>query len=116
MSDLPSERQYLEGLIQMLTGLVKKLSTTRPCGPKDGPIAKNFSDLAHDTDEGPYYTFNKAWERVFQCLDSDHLIVRGKYGLELVLAYIVHFSNVPGIEALQLVAQRVDKLVALLEL
>ena len=55
----------------------------------------------------------------FQCSESDHLIVRGKYGMELALAYIVHFSNVPGIEAnggLYLMAEWVDKSIALLEL
>jgi hypothetical protein len=121
MSDLPSvedQRQRLEGLTQKLAGLIKRLPTSRPCGPKDGPLAKNFSDLSHDTTEGPYYTFNMAWERVFQCADSEHLIVRGKYGLDLASAYVAHFAKIPGIEdnsGLHLVAQRVETLVALLE-
>jgi hypothetical protein len=81
----------------------------------EGPIAIYFSDLTHDADEG---TFSKAWERVFQCSEIEHLVIRGKYGLELVLAYIAHFSRVLGIEAdngLYLMAERVDSLIALLE-
>ena len=80
----------------------------------------HFSDLAYDTTEGPYYTFNKSWECVFQCADDqkEHLVVRGKYGLDLVQAYIVHFSNILGIEmngGLQLMAQRVETLISLIE-
>ena len=92
----------------------------RPCGSKDGPFAKYFSDYTYDETEGPYYTFNRTWERVFQSADSgkEHLVVRGKYGLELVQAYVTHFSKAPGIEAndgLHLVAQRVKGLVTFLE-
>jgi hypothetical protein len=91
------------------------------CGSKDGLITKYFSDYTYDDTEGPYFTFNKAWERVFQCADSgkEHLVVQGKYGLELVQAYVVHVSKVPGIEmndGLHLVAQRVEALVTFLEL
>jgi hypothetical protein len=95
-----TDQQRLNELTKKLTALVKKLPTTLPCGSKDGPLATHFSDLTHDKTEGPYYTFNKAWERVFQCPDNqkDLLVVRGKYGLDIALAYITHFSNVPGIE------------------
>jgi hypothetical protein len=78
-------------------GLIKKLLTTLPCRTKGGLIAKYFTDQQHDTTEGPYYTFNQAWECVFQVMD-ELCIVRGKYGLELVHAYALHFSNIPGIE------------------
>jgi hypothetical protein len=124
MPDLPGsvedQTQRLKSLIQKLTDLIKQLPTTRPCGSKDGPIAKYFSDHTYDDPEGPYFTFNKAWERVFQCADNgkEHLVVQGKYGLDLVQAYVVHFSKVPGIEmndGLHLVAQRVEALVTFLE-
>jgi hypothetical protein len=91
-----------------------------PCGLKDGPIASNFSDFTHNPEEGPYYTFNKSWERVFQRPDDqkEHLVVRGKYGLEVALSYITYFSTAPGIEedgALGLLAVRVESLIGLIE-
>jgi len=91
------QKQQLEKLLQKLSGLIKKLPTTLPCRAKDGPIAKYFTDQQHDTTEGPYYTFNWAWERVFQVPDDQKelCIVRGKYGLELVHAYTT-FLKYPG--------------------
>ena len=105
---LNEQKDYLQSLLLKLSGLIKKIPTTLPCGSKEGPIAMHFSELAYDTTEGPYYTFNKSWE---QCANDqkEHLVVRGKYGLDLVQAYIVHFLNVSGIEmhgSLQLMAQR----------
>jgi hypothetical protein len=96
-------RQRLDEMLKKLTSLVKKLLTTLPCGSKDGPLAKNLCDLnfaRHDSTEGPYYNFNKSWERVFQRPDDQKelLVVRGKYGLEIALAYLVHFLKAPGIE------------------
>ena len=124
MSDttsLKEQKQHLENLLQKLNGLIKKLLTTLPCGSKEGPITKHFSDLTYDTTEGPYFTFNQSWEHVFQCPDSEkeYLVVRGKYGLDLVYAYAAHFSNISGIEAdngLHLVTQRVDALLILIEM
>jgi hypothetical protein len=120
-TSLDEQKQNLDNLIQKLNGLIKKLPTTLPCGSKDGPLAKHFSDHMYDATEGPYFTFNQSWERVFQqCADSqkEYLVVRGKYGLDLVQAYIVHFAKIPGIEAnngLSLLAQRVEALIALIE-
>jgi len=119
-TSLNEQKDYLHSLLLKLGGLIKKIPTTLPCGSKEGPIAKHFSDLTYDTTEGPCYTFNQSWERVFQCTDDEkeHLIVRGKYGLELVQAYLVHFSNISGIETnggLQLMAQRVEKLISVIE-
>jgi hypothetical protein len=114
------DRQLLDEQVKKLTSLIKKLPTTLPCGTKDGPIATNFCDLSHDTEEGPYYTFNKAWERVFQRQDDQKelLVVRGKYGLDVALNYITHFSKLPGIEdngGLTLLVARVESLTALIE-
>jgi hypothetical protein len=77
-TSLNEQKDYLHSLLLKLSGLIKKIPTTLPCGSKEGPIAKHFSDLKYDTTEGPYYTFNKSWERVFQCPDDEkeHLIVR----------------------------------------
>jgi hypothetical protein len=116
----PKDQQRLDELVKKLTSLIKKLPTTLPCGSKDGPLATNFCDLTHDTTEGPYYTFNKSWERVFQWPDDEKelLVVRGKYGLDVALAYITHFSKASGIEengGLGLLAVRVESLIALIE-
>jgi hypothetical protein len=61
---LPQKR--LKNLLETLSGLVKTLPTSIPNGQKDGPIAKQFTSKDYDLTEGPYFTFNKAWERVFQ--------------------------------------------------
>lgn len=119
-SPVQEQKQRVENLLQKLNRLIKKLSTMVPCGSKDGPITKHFSDYTYDTSEGPFFTFNQSWERVFQCVDSEkqYLVVRGKYGLDLVHAYITHFSKISGIEAnngLDMVAQRVDGLITLIE-
>jgi hypothetical protein len=119
-TSLNKQRQHLNNLIQKLSGLIKKLLTTLPCGSKDGPLAKHFSDHTYDATEGPYFTFNKGWKQAFQCTDSqgENLVVIGKYGLDLVQAYIVHFAKMPEINAnngLSLLAQRVEVLIALIE-
>ena len=116
-TSLDEQKQHLDNLIQKLNGLIKKLPSTLPCGSKDGPLAKHFSDHTYDATEGPYFT---SWERVLQCAKSqkEYLVVRGKYGLDLVQAYIVHFAKIAGIEAnngLSLLAQRVEALIALIE-
>jgi len=74
----------------------------------------------YDLTEGPYFTFNQSWEQAFQCADSqkEYLVVRGKYGLDLVQAYMARFAEVPGIEAnngLSLLAQWVEALIAFIE-
>jgi hypothetical protein len=70
-------------------------------GSNDGPIVKRLSDHTYNATEGPYYTFNSNWEQVFQCAEDHkkYLVVRGKYGLNLMQAYITHFLKVSGIEA-----------------
>jgi hypothetical protein len=117
------DRQWLDVLLQKLTSLIKKLPTTLPCGSKDGPISANLCDLNlthHDSTEGLYYMFNKSWERVFQHPDDQKelLVVQGKYGLDIALAYVVHFSKAPRIEengGIMLLALRVESLIALME-
>lgn len=114
------DHQRLDELVKKLTSLIKKLPTTLPCGSKDGPIATNLCDLTHDDTEGPYYSFNKSWERVFQRSEDQKelLVVRGKYGLDIALTYIVHFSKAPRIEengGLGLLAVRVESLITLIE-
>ena len=119
-TSLDEQKQYLDNIFQKLNRLIKKLPTMLPCGSKDGPLAKHFSDHTYDAAEGPYFTFNQSWEWVFQCADSqkEYLIIRGKYGLDLAQAYIVHFAKIPGIKAnsgLSLLAQWVEALIVLIE-
>ena len=119
-TSLNEQKQHLDNLIQKLNGLIKKLPSTFPCGSKDGPLAKYFSDHTYDATKGPYFTFNQSWEQVFQCAESqkEYLVVRGKYGLDLVQAYIMHFAKIAGIKAnngLSLLAQRVEALITLIE-
>jgi hypothetical protein len=114
------QKQHLGEVVKKLHGLIKKLPSTLPCGTKDGPIAKHFTERGYDTEEGPYYTFNKSWERVFQAQDFriEHIVIRGKYGLDLVYSYVVHFSGIPKIEennGLQLMALRVEALIAMID-
>ena len=123
MTNTPSvegQKRRLDNLLQKLSGLIRKLPASRPCGTKEGPIAKHFTSHKYDVMEGPYFTFNQSWERIFQCPESEkeHLVIRGKYGLEMVQAYLACFVKYPGIEkdgGLQLVAQRVEILIALIE-
>ena len=43
---LPKDK--VEELLPKLNVLIKKLSTTLPCGSKDGPLAKYFTSLEYD--------------------------------------------------------------------
>ena len=116
--EAPKDR--LKKLIKTLGGVIKALPKSLPSGTKDGPVAKNFTNLEFDTAEGPYYTFNQAWERVFQVAEDEKMkrFVRGKYGLPLVNTYLLHFSALAGIEAnggYHLMAERVASLIGSLE-
>lgn len=123
MTNTPSvegQKQCLDNLLQKLSGLIRKLPASWPCGTKEGPIAKHFTSHEYDVTEGPYFTFNQSWEHVFQCPESEKelLVIWGKYGLEMVQAYLACFVKYPGIEkdnGLQLVAQWVEALIALIE-
>ena len=104
----------------MFSGLIKNLPILLPCRAKEGPIIKHFSNIEHDISEGPYFTFNNAWEHVFQVSDDEkhQLVVRGKHGLNLVQAYLVHFSKVLGVEAnngLFLIVELLDALIKVIE-
>ena len=52
-TSLAEQKHHLKTLLQKLNGLIKKLPTTLPCGSKDGPIAKHFSDYKFGAIEGP---------------------------------------------------------------
>ena len=99
---LAEQQKDLQWVLHSLKGLIKNLPSSLPCGAKEGPIGKYFPDKAeYDEEEGPYFTFNKAYERVFQGLaepDRELLIMRGKYGIERVHTCMTIFSKISGIE------------------
>jgi hypothetical protein len=66
-SPVQEQKQRVENLLQKLNRLIKKLSTMVPCGSKDGPIVKHFSDYMYDTSKGPLFTFNQRWESFSMC-------------------------------------------------
>jgi len=116
LGSVDPQKQRLSDLLQQLRVLIKDLSSSLPIGDKDGLISKNFSSREFDKSEGPYFTFNKAWERTFQVSDEEKVkrIAKGKYGLDLVHSYVLHFSTIAGIEAnggLHLMAERVSALI-----
>jgi hypothetical protein len=122
MSELSSAEQQkdLQQVLHSLKGLIKNLPSSLPCGAKDGPIGKYFPEKAeYDEEEGPYFTFNKAYDRVFQGLtdpERELLVMRGKYGIERVHTCMTVFSKISGIEknnGLVLMAARASDLVEL---
>jgi hypothetical protein len=120
MASIDQQKQHLNHMMTKLHTLIKKLPGTLPCGTKDGPIAKHFTERVYDTTEGPYFTFNQSWERIFQSqnVQIEHLVIHGKHGLDLVYSYISHFSNLPGMgdnSRFQLVALWVEALIGIIE-
>jgi hypothetical protein len=118
--EIQSQRIHLDTLLKKLAVLIKNLPTSLPCTTKDGPITKFFTSHEYDHDKGPYYTFNKSWECVFQVSDDEKekLVLRGKHGLPLVLTYLLHFSKIPEItqnNRLFLMAERVQSLIGTVE-
>jgi hypothetical protein len=114
------QRAHLSKLVLDLEKIVAHLPSSVSCGTKDGPIATNFASHEFDISEGPYYSFNKAWERTFQVSEEEKKlrVVRGKYGLAIVHSYLVHFSKIAGIEAnggLYLMAEQVAALISTIQ-
>ena len=95
-----AQSQCLKKLLNDLQSLVRVLPASLPTGTKDRPIAKTFSSHKYDAEEGPYFAFNQAWEWTFQVSDKEQgrQVLRGKYGVGLVLSYPQHFSAIMGID------------------
>jgi hypothetical protein len=118
---LAAQKNKLEKLLETLNGLIKTLPTSISGGRKDGPIAKQFTNQEYDVTEGSYFTFNKAWERVFQVPDDEkeRQITRGKQGSDLIYMYLLHFSKIPQMEmnnGLFLMAERVEALIRIIQI
>jgi hypothetical protein len=99
---LAEQQKDLQWVLHSLQGLIKNLPSSLPCGAKEGPIGKYFLEKAeYNEEEGPYFTFNKAYDRVFQGLaehERELLVMRGKYGIERVHTCMAVFSKISGIE------------------
>ena len=68
-----------------------------PCRAEDRPIGK----AEYNKEEGPYFTFNKTYDRVFQGLtdlERELLVMQGKYGIKQVHTCMTVFSKILGIE------------------
>jgi len=106
-------------LLNQLKKAVANLPMSIPEGDPSGPIATYLSDFSIDKEEGPFYSFNRAWERAFQQPEDERrkLIVRGKYGLQVAVAFVAYFLQAEGIEehnAHNLVADRIENLLQLI--
>ena len=70
MSSIDAQKQKLQTALQAFDAIIKALPKTLSAGDKNGPIAANFTSHKFDSDEGPYYSFDKAWNRTFQVPDT----------------------------------------------
>jgi hypothetical protein len=92
-------QEELTQLLTALEGYIKCLPTSLPEGSGDGLIATYLCDHSVDDEEGLFFSFNRSWECVFQRnpAEQEKLIVRGKYGLQLVHSFCVYYAQVLGI-------------------
>lgn len=109
----------MDQLLLDLQNAITGLPFTLPEGTEDGPLAMHLCDFEVDEEEGPFYSFNRSWERAFQRNNAKKkkLVVHGKYGLQLAHNFMSHFARVPGIEAnngLTLIKARVEALLSLI--
>lgn len=98
---LENNCQHLTEGLHDLEVLIDLLPPVIPLGTSDGPFAKYFSDLSINQEEGPYYSFNWAWNHVLQVPNADRvqLITRSEYGINLLFRFFKFFSTALGIEA-----------------
>ncbi|KAG1754910.1 uncharacterized protein EDB91DRAFT_1242132 [Suillus paluster] len=87
MAQLSEQQKQLAQLLADLHSVIAGLPSSLPEAAEDGPISHHLRDFSIDEDEGPFYSFNRAWERVFQ-----------KHGVILAHDFAVHFSALPNIE------------------
>ncbi|KAG2110208.1 uncharacterized protein F5147DRAFT_651863 [Suillus discolor] len=119
MAQLSEEQKQLAQSLADLQSAITGLPGSLPEAAEDGPISHHLHDLSVDEDEGPFYSFNRAWERVFQCSEEEQqkLVVRGKHGIILAHNFAAHFAALPKIEqhdGLNLMNERIEVLIKLL--
>lgn len=111
-------REQLTQLLTELANHIKQLPASLPEEDEFGPIAIHLSDHSIDEEEGPFYSFNRSWEQVFQQAKPEKLVVRGKYGLELAHSFCVFYAQTSKIAdngGLDLMIMHVQTLIALIE-
>lgn len=117
----PELRQRVKDALSELDVLIGLLPASVPTGSPDDPLATYFGDLSIDAEEGPYYSLDRAWLRVFQVPEADQLsrITRGEFGTVVAHKFFKFFADAPGIEAhngLFLLAERLSSLNCLVAL
>ncbi|KAJ6607620.1 hypothetical protein B0H10DRAFT_2227626 [Mycena sp. CBHHK59/15] len=86
----------------------------------DGPIMRFLGNLEIDADKGAAFSANRQWEHAFQVSEEEqrNRIVRGKYGLDLVCAFLEFFAvqkGIKGTEHIGMLARRLHGLNKLLD-
>lgn len=80
--------------LNTLTFKVHDLDNHARAAPSTGVIARHFTDYTVDEDEGPVFSIDQAWTRVFQSVpDRTQIIEGGPYGVQLILKYFQHFAK-----------------------
>ena len=119
MAQLGEQQKQLAQSLADLHSVIAGLPGSLPEAAEDGPISHHLRDFSVDEDEGPFYSFNRAWERVFQRSENEQqkLVMRGKHGVILAHNFAVQFSALPNIEqhgGLNLMNERIKALIKLL--
>lgn len=87
----------LTELLARLAATVNKLPSTLPKGREDGLLAQHFKEKPVDEDEGPWYSFNHAWERLFHTAkpreEQLKLVTRGPHGLKLCYDFVNAYAT-----------------------
>ncbi|KAG2133572.1 uncharacterized protein EDB93DRAFT_1174140 [Suillus bovinus] len=119
MAQLGEQQKQLAQSLADLHSVIAELPGSLPEVAEDGPIGHHLRDFSVDEDEGPFYSFNHAWERVFQHSENERqkLVMRGRHGVILTHDFAVHFAALPNIEqhdGLILMNERIKALIKLL--
>ncbi|VDC04898.1 unnamed protein product [Peniophora sp. CBMAI 1063] len=88
-------------LLNDLKVATKALPQTISLGAQDGFLHKTFRNQPENLDgEGIWYTFNKIWEWAFHSqkpeADQTALVLRGKYGLQVVIEFVEFYKDADG--------------------
>ena len=111
--------KHFPALLKVLKKRILALPTTLPSGDREGRLARFLGDLEID-EEGAAFTANRQWERAFQASDEEKrkLVVRGKYGLDLVCPFLEFLAAQPGVkgtESIGMLARRIHQLNTLMD-
>ncbi|KAF7290227.1 hypothetical protein MIND_01336300 [Mycena indigotica] len=118
----------LEARLVDLEKAINNLPEQSRTGCRDAPIAKHLAPSTNDGvivypthEEGPYYAFNRGWERVFSKKPNEPatglypLITRGRHGVILAHSWAKHFAAEVEADQKQLILLRVEQLLLLIQ-